>query len=272
VSSAGVPRDAWSDADRYESYIGRWSREVARTFVRWVAVPDAARWIDVGCGTGALSGAIVELRSPGAVLGVDPSPAFLERAAASVRGRSVEFLQADAARLPAGDRAFDAVVSGLVLNFLPDTGAALAEMVRVARPGGVVAAYVWDYAEGMELLRHFWDAAVALDPQAAAHDEGRRFPLCRPPALTGAFRAAGLADVAVEPVDVPAAFAGFDDYWTPFLGGTGPAPAYVASLDVDRVAALRAAVRDRLPVAPDGAIRLSARAWAVSGEVRHAGS
>lgn len=269
MSSPGALRDRWAGGDRYEAFVGRWSRCVAPTFVRCVDVPDGARWLDVGCGTGALTTAIVELRAPAGVVGVDPSADLLAHAVATVRDPRVEFREGDARRLPVGDDSSDAVVSGLVLNFVPDTGAALREMVRAARPGGVVAAYVWDYAEGMELLRYFWDAAVALDPAVSALDEGTRFPLCRPPALADAFERAGLVDVAVEPIVVPTVFQDVDEFWTPFLGGTGPAPGYVASLPEEQVAALRAELVARLPVDPDGAVRLSARAWAVSGGVRH---
>jgi hypothetical protein len=138
-------------------------------------------------------------------------------------------------------------------------------MARVARSGAVVATYLWDYADGMQLLRAFWDAAVALDPEAAALDEGRRFPLCRPEALTTLWQRAPLRDVECRPLDVATRFASFDDLWTPFLGGQGPAPSYVASLDERRRARLRERLRERLPAAPDGAIPLTARAWAVRG-------
>jgi SAM-dependent methyltransferase len=152
-----------------------------------------------------------------------------------------------------------------VLNFVPDPGQAVREMARVTRPGGRVAAYVWDYAGRMELMRHFWDAAAALDPAAAELDEGRRFGLCRPEPLARLLRDAGLAGVEVRPVEVPTRFRDFDDYWDPFLGGQGPAPGYASSLDEPRRAALRAALRARLPAAADGSIPLVARAWAAAG-------
>jgi len=159
----------------------------------------------------------------------------------------------------------DAAVSGLVLSFVPDPAGAVAEMTRVTRAGGRVAAYVWDYGGRMELIRRFWDAAAALDPAAATLDEGRRFGLCRPEPLAGLFRDAGLVEVAGRPIEVPTRFRDFDDYWTPFLGGQGPAPGYAMALDEGRRAALREALRARLPVAADGSIPLVARAWAVAG-------
>ena len=123
------------------------------------------------------------------------------------------------------------MVAGLVLNFVPDVEAALAEAQRVVRPTGVVAGYVWDYAAGMQLLRRFFDAAMALDPAMRAHDEGVRFPITHEGRLAEAFETAGLVDVDHRPIDVPTVFRDFDDLWAPFLRGTGPAPAYVVSLD-----------------------------------------
>jgi SAM-dependent methyltransferase len=202
---------------------------------------------------------------------VEPSPDFLARARATVLDPRVSFRAGDAVHLPAGTP-FDAVVAGLVLNFVPDRTGALAAMSRAARGGGVLATYVWDYAEGMELMRHFWDAAVAADPAAAVHDEGVRFPFTRPEPLRELFSGAGLEDVVVEPIDVPTVFRSFDDYWTPFLGGTGSAPAYVATLAEPDLDALRDEVRGRLPVEADGRIRLMARAWSARGSVPHGSS
>jgi len=162
---------------------------------------------------------------------------------------------------------FDAAVSGLVLNFVPQPLRAVTEMARVVRPGGVVAAYVWDYAGKMELMRHFWDAAAALDDAARELDEGSRFPICRPAPLTGLFGQAGLHDVEARAIDIPAVFRDFDDYWSPFPGGQGPAPGYAMSLSEERRAALRDRLEAGLPIGEDGTIRLIARAWAVRGLV-----
>jgi hypothetical protein len=152
-----------------------------------------------------------------------------------------------------------------VLNFVPEPERAVAEMVRVVRPGGTVAAYVWDYAEGMQLIRHFFDAATEVDPAAAAHDEGLRFAICRPEPLRELFRSAGARNVEVVAVDAHAVFADFDDLWQPFLGGQGPAGAYAVSLDDERRTALREELRQRLPIAGDGSIALTLRAWAAIG-------
>jgi SAM-dependent methyltransferase len=255
----------WASGAAYEPYVGRWSRLVARELLTWLAVPPESRWLDVGCGTGALSEAILAVARPTSVIGIDASEGYVAYAREQVRDDRAEFRQGDAQALPFGEGSFDATASGLVLNFLPEPGRGLAEMVRVTRPGGVVAVYVWDYAGRMELMRHFWDAAAALDPAAAELDEGRRFPICRPKALERLFVEAGLEGVDVRAVDVPTVFRDFDDYWSPFLGGQGPAPSYAMSLAEARGAALRDRIRAGLPMSDDGSIPLIARAWAARG-------
>lgn len=259
------PDDAWESAAAYERYVGRWSRRVARDFVGWLAIAPRAAWLDVGCGSGALSETILHWAAPALVVALDRSLPFAAHARAHARGASFGGVVADARRLPVRDAGVDAAVSGLVLNFVPRPDLAVAEMARAARPGGVVGAYVWDYAGRMELLRHFWDAATAVDGAAAPLDEGRRFPMCRPAALAALFRGVGLADVATAAIEIATDFRDFDDYWSPFLGGQGPAPTYVMSLGDDARSRLREAVRARLPFRPDGSILLAARAWAVRG-------
>ncbi len=257
--------DTWANAEAYEPYIGRWSRVVAREFLDWLAVPPGSSWLDVGCGTGALTGTILEQAQPAAVTGVDPSEGFVAYASERVRDRRVTFRVGDAMALPFGDEMFRAVVSGLALNFIPSQDVALAEMVRVARRGGIVAAYVWDYAGQMQMTRVFWDAAVELDQAIAEKDQGRRFPICKPEPLTELFESAGLMGVEVRAIDAPTHFRDFNDYWSPFLGGQGPAPSYAMSLTEERRTALREHIKSKLPVAPDGSISLIARAWAVRG-------
>ena len=263
---ASERHDKWADGDRYEPYVGRWSRRVAQAFLDWLAVPQDRDWLDVGCGTGALSATILERAGPRSLTGVDPSPGFVEYSKARLGSERGHFEMGDAQSLPLAAASVDAVVSGLVLNFVPQPARAVAEMLRVARPGGVIGAYVWDYAEGMELVRCFWDAAVALDHAAQELDEGPRFPLCRPEPLARLFAGAGLAGVETRAIDVPTVFRDFDDYWKPFLGGQGPAPGYAVSLDEEHRGALRERIQSRLPISQDGSIHLMARAWAVRGE------
>jgi SAM-dependent methyltransferase len=255
----------WGSGNAYEPYVGRWSRPVAREFLGWLAVPSGGSWLDVGCGTGVLTESILSVAAPGEVVGIDPSPAFVAFARDRVKDPRVRFDVGDAQALQAAPATYDAAVAGLVLNFVPEPGRALSEMARVARPGGTVAAYVWDYAEGMQMMRHFWDAAVELDPGAGELDEGSRFTLCRPDPLADLFRGSGLDDVEVRAIDVPTVFRDFDDYWSPFLRGQAPAPAYAMSLSQERRAALRDHIRANLPTNAEGEHHLTARAWAVRG-------
>jgi SAM-dependent methyltransferase len=259
-------KQTWVAGDRYEPYMGRWSRQVAPGFLDWLQVPPGSKWLDIGCGTGALAAAILDRAQPASVLGIDPSAGFVEHARAHVADARASFEIGDAQQLPVESQRFDAVVSALVLNFVAKPELAAGEMARAARTGGTVAAYVWDYAGKMDLMRRFWEAAVELDPAAAAFDEGRRpVQLCQPAPLEALFVQAGLRGVEVQPLDIETPFRDFDDYWTPFLGGQGSAPGYAMSLSEADRAALRERIRSALPVGLDGAIELGARAWAVRG-------
>jgi len=254
--------DTWERGNPYEQYVGRWSRQAAPLFLSWLNIPAGRRWLDVGCGTGALCAAIVDRCSPSSVTGVEPSEGFLNTARENLAGRAA-LHQGTATVIPLDDASVDVVVSGLVLNFVPDQRAALLEMARATGKGGTIAAYVWDYAGKMELIRYFWDVAVELDPAAAKMDEGIRFPMCRPEALEKLFASAGLREIEVRSIDTSTLFSDFDDYWQPFLGGQGPAPAYAMSLDETTRARLRERIRERLPTGANGSISLTARAWAV---------
>jgi len=257
--------DVWVSGDGYESYVGRWSRLVAREFLHWLDVSPERHWLDVGCGTGALTETVLDVAAPAFVQAVDRSPSFVEFARHRVRDPRASFSVADAQSLPQSSGSIDAVISGLVLNFVPRPGLAVAEMARVTRAGGVVAVYVWDYAERMELMRHFWHAAIALDPRGEELDEARRFPICAPAPLEELFRDGGLERVESRAIDVSTRFRDFDDFWRPFLSGQGPGPAYAMSLSEERRVALRERIRGALPIAADGSIDLIARAWAVRG-------
>jgi SAM-dependent methyltransferase len=265
MAEEAAPQDVWAVGAAYESYVGRWSRPVARELIRWLDVPARRRWLDVGCGTGALTEAILAHAEPESVVGVDRSEGFVEHVRSVFRGPAVEFRVGDAQALPVPSASVDVAVSGLVLNFVLEPARMVAEMARAVRPGCPVALYVWDYGAGMELIRRFWDAARTLDPAVAELDEAARFPICAPGPLQALFEASGLGRIETRAIDVPTPFRSFDDYWAPFLGGQGPAPTYLMSLDDDRRNALCVRIRQSLPVAADGSIKLSARAWAVRG-------
>jgi SAM-dependent methyltransferase len=257
--------EVWAAGEAYESYVGRWSRLVARELVRWIEVPEGSAWLDVGCGTGALAQTILDHAGPRAVFGVDRSGQYVAHARARIDDPRGVFQVGDAQALPVADAMVDAVVSGLVLNFVPEPRMMIAEMARVARRDGTVALYVWDYAGRMELMRFFWDAAKGLDARAGALDEGARFPICSPRQLAELLDGAGLGAVQTRAIDVLTRFRDFDDYWSPFLGGQGPAPGYAMSLLDERREALRERIRAAVPFEADGSISLTARAWAVRG-------
>ncbi|MGW4210981.1 class I SAM-dependent methyltransferase [Lentzea sp. NPDC004789] len=247
----------WDAGDAYERYVGRWSRPVAVEFLRWLDVPPGRTWLDVGCGTGALTETVLAHAQPASITGVDPSSGFLDLARQRVAGAAFEVGNA----MDLGERQVDVVVSGLVLTFVPDVPRAIAEFARV---GSYVGAYLWDYTSGMQMMRLFWDAAKDVDPAAASQDEGLRFgDVSDPDPLRTYWTGAGLRDVEVTGIVVPTVFRDFADFWEPFEGGTGAAPAYAATLPVEQRDAIRDLLRSRLPQA--GPIELTARAWAVRG-------
>jgi len=256
-------RTLWGAAEAYEAYMGRWSRQIAARFLPWLDATPHARWVDFGCGTGALSGQILETCRPTRLVGLDTSDGFLQAARQSLPGAEFRLGDVTDTGLTSGE--FDYAVSGLVLNFTRDPHATLREMVRLVRPGGRAALYVWDYAGHMQIMRYFFDAARSIDPSSTAFDDGINAPICRPGPLRTALEAAGAVNVDVTALDIPAAFRDFDAYWTPFLGGTGSAPKYVAGLTGEMRERLRDAVRAKLPTGPDGEILLAIRAWAVRG-------
>ena len=260
------PTDKWSSGDSYERYMGRWSRQLAPSFLQWVDAPPGRRWLDVGCGTGALSSAISDLCAPTALIGVDPSAGFLAVASQRLAAGTV-LHRGSALQLPLGAGEVDVAVAALVLNFVPDTAAALREMVRVTAGGGCVAACVWDYAGRMEMIRAYWDAATDLGLVAGGLEQGERFPICNPEALAAAFSTAGLQQVETAAIDIELCFADFDDYWQPFLGGQGPAPAHAMSLDEHQRGDLRDLLQRRLETATGAPLVLNARAWAARGQV-----
>lgn len=260
-------RDRWAAGSTYEDFMGRWSRNLAHRFVAWLQAPGGEHWLDVGCGTGALASAICADAGPASVLGCDPSLPFILYARQHSGDPRASFVVAGVGGLPKRQGGYGQVASLLALNFFPDAPAAIREMRSLTAPRGGVSACVWDYGGGMEFLRRFWDAAASIDPAARGLDEGARFPVCRPDALTALFREGGLREVRCDRIEIQTEFADFEDYWRPLLGGTGPAPAYVASLDPARRAALHRALTEALPPAAGGTILLPARAWAVQGTV-----
>jgi SAM-dependent methyltransferase len=247
--------------EAYDRYIGRYGRELARALIDAAGVGPDWEVLDVGCGPGALTAELAVFVGAGSVAAVDPSDTFVAACRERVPGARVALASAEA--LPFADGTFDGALAQLVVNFMTDPLAGVREMRRVTRAGGTVAAAVWDYAGEMTLLRRFWDAAIALDPDSEPRDE-RHMPHCTPDALGELWAAAGLGGVEVTSATVGADYDGFDDLWSPLERGVGPAGAYVAALAPDARAALREELRRRLG-AGDAPFRLTARAWIATG-------
>ena len=258
----------FSEARAYERFMGRWSRSLAPLLVRFAGVVDGETVLDVGSGTGALTAAVVRAAPSSRVVGIDPSAPYVQLAQAQQASALVSFEVGDAQKMRFDAAMFDRTVSLLVVNFIPDARQALGEMKRVTKVKGTIAAAVWDYGDGMGMLRAFWDEAVALNPAATPKDE-RNMPFCRRGQLAALWRELDLRDVVEEPLTIETRFASFDDFWAPFLEKQGPAGAYTTSLPAaDREALKRRLRRRLLGDAPDKAIVMSARAWAVRGTVR----
>jgi len=256
-----------SDGAAYERFLGRWTRQLAEPMLDFLA-PGEGDLLDVGCGTGSLAFAMQARWSQRRIAGADISPAYIEQA----RGRAIDgaprFDVAEASDLPYADDSFAAAASQLVLNFVSDPDCALSEMRRVVRPGGVIAASVWDF-RSLVFQRLFWDSAASIQPAAgAARDKLFSHPLGLPGGLVELFRRSGLVEVTRVSLTIRMEFANFDDYWAPLLGGQGPFSGFVAGLDAERRARVEALVRAAyLSGAPDGPRSLTATAWAARGIV-----
>lgn len=256
----------WQHSDAYEAFMGRWSQPAAVAVVRALGIPSGQAWLDVGCGTGALSSAILTHAHPRELLGIDPSAEFLAIAANRIRDPRARFELGRVEALPVQGGHFDVAIAGLVLLFVPDPLAAVAEMARAVRSGGIVISYLWDLDDERQFTRPFWAAARSLDPEAGAWDPRSTHSISRPESLHATFEGAGLRAVVVEGVELPAVFRNFDDYWQPcLLDGPTPVQRYVRSLDIDRRDALRWRLQEILPVAADGSISLIGRLWLARG-------
>jgi SAM-dependent methyltransferase len=247
--------------------MGRWSKLIAPVFLNWLNSSYNMSWLDIGCGTGALSEAIFQSCKPAYLCCVDRSVEFLQKAKEK-NSFQADFLTGSASSLPLTNSSFDIVVSGLAFNFFPDFSAALSEMKRVLKENGIIAAYVWDYAGRMEFLRLFWNAACEADVNATKLDEGIRFPVCNTDNLKNLFRQAGLTGIETTLLDINTVFTDFEDYWNPFLGGQGPAPGYLASVDRDLQDKIKTILHRKLPVDANGTINLLARAIAIRGSCK----
>lgn len=253
--------DAWSAGQSYEHYMGRWSRKVATEFLDWLDPPNSIDWLEIGCGTGALTSAILQRHDPNSILATDPSADFINHARETIKDPRASFETATAQNLPLDNESVDIVTSALALNFVPDRQEGLIEMQRVLRPGGVVSFYVWDYpGGGIGFIDAFWKAAASLDPKTTELDEGTRFPFCTAEGLGDLCAEAGLPDAEISPIEIVTEFPDFEAFWHPFTLGAGPAPGYCMSLQDEDREALKARLAERLD--QGGPVQLTARAWA----------
>lgn len=267
LSGSGRQDSVFSEAQAYERFMGRWSRGLAPLLVRFAGVRDGDTVLDVGSGTGALTAAVAAMAPSSRIVGIDPAAPYVALAQSQLGSTRIHFEVGDAQKMHFDDAMFDRTLSLLVVNFIPDARKALSEMKRVTKSKGTVAAAVWDYGEGMEMLRAFWDDAVALIPANAAKDE-RNMPLCRRGDLATLWRKEGLQEVVEEALTIETRFESFDDFWTPFLEKQGPAGAYASSLPAADREALRLRLRRRLVgEGADRAIVMHARAWAGRGTI-----
>jgi SAM-dependent methyltransferase len=263
TGQAGGTRPFLAGPEAYDRHMGRYSRELCVPFLGIAGVSAGMSVLDVGCGTGALTMALSEIVGAERVAAVDPSAAFVATCRSRVPGATVE--AAGAESLPFADACFDLVLAQLVVNFMQDPPAGVAEMRRVARSGAVVAGCVWDYREGMTLLRSFWDAALDLRlPDAAQHDQGRTMPFCTEPELSELWQVAGLEDIRTGHIDAEVEYASFNHLWAPLEQGISPAGVYTTSLEPSARDTLRNELLQRLG-SPEGRFRLPARAIWVRG-------
>lgn len=260
-----VASDSWKSAGSYEEFMGRWSHSVAERFLKWLNIEPRLRWLEIGCGTGALTRAILTAADPTTITAIDPSEAYIAYCRARTSDKRALFKEGEIASIGSDTEQYDVIVSSLVLNFLPEPVESLALMGQAICRGGIIAAYVWDYSEGMQFLRYFWDAVVELDPRQASLHEGVRFGICKADALKRLFSSAGFGEIEMTAIDIPTPFRDFDDFWQPFTSGQGPAGSYCASLNDHQLKALKEILRVKVPSENDGSIALLARAWAIRG-------
>ena len=258
--------DSWSSGDQYDKFMGRWSNLVAEKFLAWLNISPNSIWLDIGCGTGVLTKLVLETCHPQKIISIDSSNEFITHAKQSIAGPAVNFQVGDAESLNLETNSVDVIISGIMLNFVPHPDKAITEMLRVIKPGGTIGIFLWDYADGMKMLRYFWDAVVELNSKAKEFDEGLRFPLCREGQLEALVQKSGLKNVKAVPIEVKTIFNSFNDFWLPLLGNVGPAPSYVMGLEESERQKLQSKLLSTLPIEKDGKISLMARAWAVKGE------
>jgi ubiquinone/menaquinone biosynthesis C-methylase UbiE len=255
---------AFTDAESYEKFMGQWSRVAGRLFLDWLSLPKNLKWLDVGCGTGAFTETIQQTCAPAEIVAIDPAPAQIAYAQSRNTAAGAKFQVVDARSMPFEDDRFDFAVSALLLNFIPDREKAVAEMRRVVRPGGIVAAYVWDFAGRSGTAQHL-NSAVAEIEGSGYRPPGLNAESTSLSYLKALFESAGLTDVETRPIEISVTFQDFDDYWNSNTTFASPIGTYVKGLPGEKRQRLMQSVKSRLPIDAQGAIAYTARVNAVRG-------
>lgn len=261
----------FSNPASYELWMGRWSRRLAPSFVAFADLPEGTHLLDLGCGTGVLSLAVLENVEDSDVIGVDPAEAYISYCRDMISNERLCFEVGDALDIPFNNNSFDATASLLILQELPDTELALKEMLRVTRPGGLIVASQWDFANGMPMLRLFWNTVLEVSPSEASRDAAEKCMDVDYPdetALQDLWQRAGLVESSTKRLKVEMEFDSFDDYWTPFLSNATPASSFARTLEPDEIFEIRERLRKKINREKmERSFCLSSFAWAVRGKV-----
>jgi trans-aconitate methyltransferase len=271
MSTTRTANESWDDTAGYELYVGRWSRQLSADFIQWLRPKPGSTWLEIGCGTGALTSAILHGAKPAHVVAIDKSAAYLQQAQKELASANVTFVTGDVESV-APTKRFDMISSGLVLNFLPHPAQSLRRLMHNLNPGGQLSSFVWDYAGHYQPMRYFWDAAGQIFETAAQYDAGIKFQICNPERLTSLFKSLGLTEIEVTNIERIATFDGFDDYWEPIAAAQGSVTEFMNTLSSGQKADLKETVRKRLPIAANGEIKLVLNALAIKGSLTHAGA
>jgi SAM-dependent methyltransferase len=256
--------EKWDNTQGYEMYVGRWSSLLSIDFVNWLNARSNLKWLEIGCGTGALTKAIAEKCTPSYLLAIDKSDSYIEKAKENVNSGNVSFLNIDINSCPLNEK-FHYITSGLVLNFVPKFGDMLRKLMNNLEPGGEISSFVWDYGGHYQPMRHFWNAACEIIPGSEKFDAGRNFDICTKENLIRLFEGIGLNDIQFTTIERIATFQNFDDYWLPIISAQGSVTEFISTLKEAEKEKLKEHLKRKLPIAFNGEIKLVISVLAAKG-------